>query len=706
MRKILTIVSLLLALAASADEGMWTLFNLPQAIRERMRLYGCQLSDEALTTTLPSAVVNFSGFCTGEVVSPNGLLMTNHHCGFEAVRRHSTTEHDYLLHGFVADSLTDELPCEGLFVAFMLSQQDVTDTLRALGAMDYLIDALERAEIIDSLEEQMTKAARQRDSSCYVEINAFYEGNAYYATTFRRYDDIRLVMAPPKSLGKFGGELDNWMWPRQTCDFSVFRIYSDGKPLNTPSYLPVCTEGYKEGDYAMVMGYPGSTERYLSSYGIQQMRDCVNEPMSQVRGVKQKIMRRHMDRSAAVRIKYDSKYAQSSNYWKNAIGMNKCIDSIGLIRQKQEYEQKLSQWYVQHGDTADVTPGLSELKSLYARQHSAMRAYTLFTESFTRRSNNEFATRAYRYCDGMPVKGKENRPRKQYVQFDDNSNTYDRDLDIEVLAALMSNYREQIGTDSFLPSFYKVVDSLYGGDYKAYVTYLWDHSILMTSERIPLHLPRRLRRDPGVEFSYSLMETLGDIRLQLDEMKDSIALLERKLCYCKLRYEEDQPHYSDANFTMRLSYGQVGGYRLPDYDSGYMTTPQSLLNKAAMHDEWLASCTDFTAPNPYAEYFLEPEVRMLMQGADQAEGTEKPFGLCFLTNNDITGGNSGSPVIDGKGRLIGLAFDGTWDSLSSDIYFDTTLARCIAVDIRYVLYIVKHWAHAARLIEEMEGEKN
>ena len=189
-------------------------------------------------------------------------------------------------------------------------------------------------------------------------------------------------------------------------------------------------------------------------------------------------------------------------------------------------------------------------------------------------------------------------------------------------------------------------------------------------------------------------------------MKDSIALLERKLCYCKLRYEEDQPHYSDANFTMRLSYGQVGGYRLPDYDSGYMTTPQSLLNKAAMHDEWLASCTDFTAPNPYAEYFLEPEVRTLMQGADQAEGTEKPFGLCFLTNNDITGGNSGSPVIDGKGRLIGLAFDGTWDSLSSDIYFDTTLARCIAVDIRYVLYIVKHWAHAARLIEEMEGEKN
>ena len=702
MRKILTIVSLLLSLAASADEGMWTLFNLPQAIRERMRLYGCQLSDEALTTTLPSAVVNFSGFCTGEVVSPNGLLMTNHHCGFEAVRRHSTTEHDYLLHGFVADSLTDELPCEGLFVAFMLSQQDVTDTLRALGAMDYLIDALERAEIIDSLEEQMTKAARQRDSSCYVEINAFYEGNAYYATTFRRYDDIRLVMAPPKSLGKFGGELDNWMWPRQTCDFSVFRIYSDGKPLNTPSYLPVCTEGYKEGDYAMVMGYPGSTERYLSSYGIQQMRDCVNEPMSQVRGVKQKIMRRHMDRSAAVRIKYDSKYAQSSNYWKNAIGMNKCIDSIGLIRQKQEYEQKLSQWYVQHGDTADVTPGLSELKSLYARQHSAMRAYTLFTESFTRRSNNELATRAYRYCDGMPVKGKENRPRKQYVQFDDNSNTYDRDLDIEVLAALMANYREQIGTDSFLPSFYKVVDSLYGGDYKAYVTYLWDHSILMTSERIPLHLPRRLRRDPGVEFSYSLMETLGDIRLQLDEMKDSIALLERKLCYCKLRYEEDQPHYSDANFTMRLSYGLCkpidfipGTTGLKEEATSMITSPRSFLNK---HEQ---------NPENYDYQLIDPVYKWMKKGKFSPQYIDRQTGqlpLCFLTTNDITGGNSGSGMFDGKGRLIGLAFDGNWEAMSGDLKFDNALQRCIGVDIRWVLSVMDDYSHAKRLLKELTLE--
>ena len=739
-------LTLMMCPAVHADEGMWMLYNLPDAVYERMQGYGFTMSKDELVDRLSTCVVNFSGYCTGEVVSPNGLLMTNHHCGFEAVRSHSTTEHDYVLHGFMADSLSDELPCDGLFAAFMKNQEEVTDTLRALG-----IDTLsnfDRDLLIDSLEEAMTKRVKETDTTLYVEIDAFYEGNAYYATTYRMYDDIRLVMAPPKSLGKFGGERDNWMWPRQTCDFSVFRIYEDGKPLSTPLYIPVSTDGYKEGDFAMTIGYPGSTNRYLSSYGIEQMRDCLNDPIQQVRGVKQQVMKRHMDASEEVRIKYDSKYAQSSNYWKNAIGMNKCIDSIGLVKQKQEFERKLMKTdnsensdyseYSEYSENSDNSENsdLSTLKNLYLRQRKAMRAHTLFMETFTKRSNNELATRAYRYCNGMPVQGADKRLRKQYVQFTDNSDTYDRQLDIDVMAALLKNYREQItkledtqnipsnpntlstpNNLNFLPSFYEIIDKDFYGDYHRYVEYLWNNSVLMTTKKIPMKLSKKLSRDPGIEFSMALLESLADIRLAIDSVKDSIQVMERRLCAAKIRMEQDQPHYSDANFTMRLSYGQVGGYRLGDYDSGYTTTPQSLLDKVTQYVNSQEDTTQTT--NPYEEYFLEPEIIQIMQkseysdnsdyseyseNSDKSDNTKKPFALCFLTNNDITGGNSGSPVVDGKGRLIGLAFDGTWDSLSSDIYFDNTLARCISVDIRYVLYIIKQWAKGERLLKEMMGE--
>jgi hypothetical protein len=330
---------------------MWTLYNLPDAVYEQMKTEGYRLPKSSLYGGLSNCVVNLSGYCTGEVVSPMGLLMTNHHCGFEAIRSHSTVEHDYMLHGFYADSISKELKNDDMFVAFMRQQRDITPTLDSLG-----IDTLgniEKEALIDSLNEVLTKEAKKIDTTYYVEIDPFFEGNMYYATTYQRYNDIRLVYAPPKSLGKFGGETDNWMWPRQTCDISVFRIYVDPKtggpadysehnvPMGTdstsvaqgikPAYLPVSIDGYREGDFSMTIGYPGSTERYLSSYGVEEMRNGLFYPMQQVRGIKQAIMKRHMSQSEAVRIKYDSKYANSSNYWKNSFGMIKCIDSIGII---------------------------------------------------------------------------------------------------------------------------------------------------------------------------------------------------------------------------------------------------------------------------------------------------------------------------------------------------------------------------------------
>ena len=716
MKKLfLIILSITTALAAHADEGMWTLHNLPDAVYQQMKGYGFTMPKTAICgspTAISNSIVIFGGFCTGEVVSPRGLIMTNHHCGFEAIRSHSTVEHDYMLNGFIADSIGAELPNDGLYVAFTKEQRDITPILDSLNI--HALSNFDQEQVIDSLTEVLTQEARKKDSTLYVEIDAFYEGNAYYATTYQRYDDVRLVFALPKSMGKFGGETDNWMWPRQTCDFSVFRVYVDPKtggpapysknnvPMGTVpdsiaprknTWLTISTEGYKDGDFAMVLGYPGSTERYLSSYGIQQLRDCVFDPMQQVRGVKQEVMKRHMNASEAVRIKYDSKFVQSANYWKNSIGMNKCIDSIGIVGMKEQYEKRIEAWMDSTGYLKDSLD-FKKLKQLYDHRRSTMRAFTFFAETFTRRSNNELCVRMTNYYNGMPVKGPAKKPRKQYVEFDDNSDSWDRALDAEALAVLLKNYREQ-SEKRFLPDFYNTIDTKFGGDYQKYVDYLWDNSVIMKpSARIPLRLSRKLEKDLGIQMSMDLVSTLADIKLVNDSLRDSIDTQERYLCAAKLRMEQDLPHYSDANLTMRMTYGQVGGYRLNGYDSGYYTTARSIVDKMERADT-------------IDDYSAEPIMKELLSNDGFGvfrDSVSNTLNLCFLTNNDITGGNSGSPVIDSKGRLIGLAFDGTWDSLSADIYFDRTLARCINVDIRYVLYMMKAWGKAHNLLRELGVE--
>ncbi len=694
-----------------ADEGMWTLYNLPDAVYEQMKTEGYRLPKSSLYGGLSNCVVNLSGYCTGEVVSPMGLLMTNHHCGFEAIRSHSTVEHDYMLHGFYADSISKELKNDDMFVAFMRQQRDITPTLDSLG-----IDTLgniEKEALIDSLNEVLTKEAKKIDTTYYVEIDPFFEGNMYYATTYQRYNDIRLVYAPPKSLGKFGGETDNWMWPRQTCDISVFRIYVDPKtggpadysehnvPMGTdstsvaqgikPAYLPVSIDGYREGDFSMTIGYPGSTERYLSSYGVEEMRNGLFYPMQQVRGIKQAIMKRHMSQSEAVRIKYDSKYANSSNYWKNSIGMIKCIDSIGIIDMKRKYEERIQHY----ADSMNIPLDFEKLKKYYRDCSAATRAMTYFNESFGRRSQNELAIRAMKYYNGIEVKGPKNKPKKQYVEFADNSDSWDKALDSEALAALIQNYRSEIGDTAYLPSFYQTIDRQFGGDYTRYVNEMYDNSILMNSgTRLKVKTTKKMQRDLGMQFGLSLIDALANIRLSIDSISDSIDVQERLLCKAKVRMEQDMSHYSDANFTMRLSYGQIGGYQINGYDSGYYTTAQSMVQKMEKADS-------------IEEYFAEPVFKELLSSKDfgiYTDKVSKTLNLCFLSNNDITGGNSGSPVIDGDGRLIGLAFDGNWDSLSADIYYDAPLARCINVDIRYILYIMKHWAKADRLLHEMGVE--
>ena len=688
---------------AHADEGMWTLYNLPQAVYDQMKSYGFSLPYNDIygsNDAIKNSVVLFGGFCSGVVVSPDGLVFTNHHCGFEAIRSHSTVEHDYMLNGFYAKSYEEELPNENLFVSFMVKQEDVSQRLKALGVDDLPAD--KATELIDSVAAAMTDEARKTDKGLHVEIDPYYEGNQYFSTTYRMFTDVRLVFTVPKSMGKFGGETDNWMWPRQTCDFSVFRIYADPKtngpaeyskdnvPYKAPHWAQVSLQGYKDGDFAMTVGYPGSTERYLSSYGIKEMRDAGNATRVQVRGVKQEIMKRHMEADEAVRIKYDSKFAQSANYWKNSMGMNKCIDSIGIIAQKQAYEKLIRQYQDKTGYLKGKLD-FDKMAKLYGERFDRMRAFYYWSETF--RGTCELATRALKYCNGMEAEGSEKDSTKMYNEFEDNSDSWDEALDKEVFSALLKNYREHVDK-KYLPSFYATIDKKFKGNCTAYVDYLYKKSILMKKGAKIYFNKKSTAKDPGIQLGLSLMDYLADQREALGALSDSIDLQEKYLCAAKLRMEEDMPHYSDANMTMRLSYGRVGGFTMNGSPSGYYTTAESMVKKMEQG-------------KTFTDYYAEPIMSELLSAKDFGQYQDKTTGkmqLCFLTNNDITGGNSGSPMFNGKGELIGLAFDGNWDSLSSDIYFEKNLARCIGVDIRYVLFMMDKWGHADRLLKEINAK--
>lgn len=693
---LLAAAMLLPGAAAHADEGMWTLYNLPQAVYEQMKSYGFSAPYDKLykgDDAIMKSVVNFSGYCSGVVVSPDGLVFTNHHCGFEAIRSHSTVEHDYMLNGFYAKTYAEELPNDGMFVSFMVEQKDITAELEKRGIKE--MNNEQREKLLDQVENEMIKEVHAKDPSLDLEIKPFYEGNKYYATTYRTFNDLRLVFTIPKSMGKFGGETDNWMWPRQTCDYSVFRIYADPKtngpaayskdnvPYRPQHWTKVSLDGYKEGDFAMTIGYPGSTERYLSSYGIRQMRDAENAPRAQVRGVKQDVMIKHMRADEGVRIKYDSKYAQSSNYWKNSLGMNKCIDSVGIIRQKADFEDRIMTYQKWTGYLKGKLD-FDKMAQLYAKQFDVTKDFTALRESFYRTS--EFNSRAIRLASMVPAK-----KGKNTFTFENNSNEWDEALDKDVQAVLIDNFRKYVPANQ-LPAFYKTIEEKFGGDSHKYVDWLYATSIVMKSGKKITLTEKALAKDPGYQYGKQLNEMMKKCREQLMPLRDSISEQERYLCDAKIRMEQELPHYSDANFTMRLSYGQVGGYLLGGNPSGYYTEASSLVRKMESGEKGKI------------DYQAEPIMKQLLSSNDFGKYTDKGTGklhLCFLTSNDITGGNSGSPMFDGNGNLIGLAFDGNWDSLSGDIWFDKRLARTIGVDIRYMLYLMDKWGHADRLLKEL-----
>ena len=707
MKKLWAVLLLLVASGqVFADEGMWVLKELNKQNLERMKELGFTPSYEQLYSEtdpcVANAVVIFGGGCSGITVSNEGLIFTNHHCGFGSIQQLSSVEHNYLKDGFVSQSKEEELPVPGLTVRYLRERVDVSDCINSQIAS--IKEEHLRLAAADSIGQAMADSVGNTEFQA-ADVVPFYNNNKYFLIVYDVFNDVRMVFAPPSSVGKFGGDTDNWMWPRHTGDFSVFRVYAgadnkpaayskDNKPYQPKYVAEVSLQGYQDKDYAMTIGFPGSTDRYLCSWGVQQRIEDSNKPRIEVRGIKQAIWKDAMLKSDEVRIKYASKYAGSSNYWKNSIGMNKGLANLKVIDRKREEEAAFAAWVAQDAKRKEVYGDvLSLLEKGYTSSSEYKKISTYLGEAFL--SGAEIVKLA-RMIQSVDVKG--STPEEIDIFLEDNIKSffkdYDASLDRKVLAAMMKIVKERVPAEN-LPDIYKKVDKKYKGDYEKYAADVFKKTSILSYDNIASMLkdPKKyakLKKDPAAELSLSVLISLFELQQLTGDSYYDIAKGERLYFAGLKEMHPEKAFASDANFTMRVSYGSIGGYR--PYD-------------AAWYDYYTTQKGVFEKENPESdEFWVQPEILDLIRSKDFGQYANKDgeLQLCFLSNNDITGGNSGSPVFDKNARLIGLAFDGNWEAMSGDIAFEPDLQRTISVDIRYVLYMIDKWGKCPRLIEELK----
>jgi hypothetical protein len=719
---LLLIVSLMFSgFKASADEGMWLLSMIGKNM-EDMKKEGLRLSADDIysvnNASLKDAIVGlgnegapFSHFCTGEIISDQGLMLTNHHCGYGMIQEHSTVEHDYLRDGFWAKTKKDELKNDGITASILVRMEDVTD--KVLNDVSEKMSEAERNKAISKVSETLIEDAE--DGNDYsAQVIDMFDNNQYFLFVYIIYKDVRLVGAPPEDMGKFGGDTDNWSWPRHTADFSMFRIYTgpDGKPatfsednipLKPKHHLPISLKDKKEGDFAMVMGFPGGTDRYMTTYGLKETMDITNKWRYKIRDIKLDIMRKDMAADPKVKLQYASKYAQSSNYWKYSREQNIALRKLNTMGQKQRIENKYQEW-AESIRSKKYRNVLDTIEAVYDRRKENALAQQFLLEALLIGPELPlFAFRSsglYRQLSNEDLSQEEKQ--KAVDNFKETAKEFYKDYNApterKLIAALFSYYAENVDA-KYYPDYFAEINEKYDGNFKDYTddvftkSFFNPKSIFADEESMMAFLDdpkaKTMEKDPIYQMGTSILSSYRAISGEINLQSKSLERARRLFLEGLMKIRNDFEFYPDANSTIRLTYGTVKGYSPRDavvYD--HYTTLDGVMAKADPND------MEFDIPQRLRELYNE-------KAFGQYTNKKGELPVCFLTDNDITGGNSGSPVIDAEGNLIGTAFDGNTEAMSGDIEFEDELQRCINLDIRYTLWIIDVFAEADHLVEEM-----
>ncbi|MGV6944813.1 S46 family peptidase [Sphingobacterium kyonggiense] len=709
MKKIVLLCALTLISAFSfADEGMWFLMYLKKMNEADMQKKGLKLSAEEIysinNSSLKDAIVQFNGGCTAEIVSGSGLVFTNHHCGYGAIAELSTPQHDYLTNGFWAKNHAEELKPKSLYVRFFVRMDDVSK--RILGLVNDKMSEKEREKIINQ-EIAKIQAENSEGGKYVVSVRSFFNGNEYYYFVYQDYTDVRLVGTPPSSIGKFGGDTDNWEWPRHTGDFSIFRVYADKNgnpaeyskenvPLKPKYFLPVSIKGIKEGDFSMILGYPGRTNRWMNAAGIDQNVKFAYPAWVEASKVGMDAMKKHMDKDQAVKLNYASKYSGVANYWKNRQGMIDALTKHKTAATKAKQEKKFNKWANKPTNKEKYGDVISVINDYYAKTNEKAR-HDNFLTGLLRSST--FAALPYslgqalvQYAQANEAKRSEILPRLNAFLADNYDKAY-MPLEVDVLADELNLYAAKGGN---IAPYIREMATKNNGNFQADVQKAFDNSIFGSKAKMEAYLnapdPAKVQNDPLLKISTALMDKYRESNPELETLTDKFQAATRKYIAGVLEMDPNGKHYPDANSTLRLTYGTIRA--LPkdsrnDAKINNYTTLQGTIAKYKAGDE---------------EFDLPKRLIELYENKDYGRYADKAgyMPVNFLSDQDITGGNSGSPVLNGNGELIGLAFDGNIEAMAGDVIFDPKLQRTISVDIRYVLFIIDKFAGATNIIDELK----
>ena len=685
MKKNLILAALLLvaALPLRADEGMWLPVLISQRIDD-MHAHGFRLTAEDVYSinqaSLKDAVVLFGSGCTGELVSRDGLLFTNHHCGFSQIQRHSSVEHDYLKDGFWAMSRSEELPNPGLTVSFLERMDDVTAAV--LRGYEPAMTEAQRDSLVKANGDAIVKQVADPDKGIQARVEALYYANQYFLFVYKIYRDVRLVGAPPSSIGKFGGDTDNWMWPRHTGDFSIFRVYAgpdnepadyspDNVPFTPKRFFSISRAGVKEGDFTFVYGCPGSTQEYVTSDAVRYVGEVSDPEKIALRTLRLDIQKKYMAQDPAVRIQYASKNAGVANAWKKWQGEAKGIARLGTVAAKQAYERRFAAW----AKGTRYEGLLDRIAGIYAQRLPAYRAYEYFRETVYTIELLSFATDvANALRAAHPVGEMVEEFYKDYYQ----------PIDEEIFVAMVEALDRNLSAE-FKPAWFCEQLAAYGGA-AAWRDALYAQSLFVDRDRVAALTPDDLelvQADPAVQFAVAFAQFYqSELRPVITETSSALNLAYREYMQAQMAFEPDKAFYPDANLTLRVAYGRVAGYSPAD---AVYYSPVSTLKGIIEKDN--PDIYDYNIPQVLRDIY--------------AAGGHDDQPVCFLATNHTSGGNSGSPVINADGNLIGINFDRVWEGTMSDIVFDPEYCRNISLDIRYLLFVIREVGHADWLFDEM-----